>query len=469
MYAWYRTEYLFSATVFARTEQSVSEYAREIPVLLYHGALSATDGANVSRRIFAEQMFTLKRAGYETVTLAEFDAFLDGRIELPDRSILLTFDDGRKDSFYPVDPVLHALDYKGVEFVITGHSLGKGNEKIPYYLSKGELSMMVKTGRWELASHSRNAHGVHQVGSNGEEGHNLSNARWIENEHRLETVKEYMARIDDDLRGAQADLKESLGVETTAFAFPFGDFGEESKNMPNAEKILRDITGKIYKRGFYQTWGGDGESHNRPGKNILMVRRINVSPDWTGEDLVSVVEAGHTKNLPYEGTFTNVYDWRRLWGDTVVDNGLAFEGSSDSGNAAVFLNGSSLWKDYRIDASVNVLKGVTFSVFARLKDNNNFVTCNFKDGRIQIEERVSGDGRVLGTKTAISVKQGMHNFGLRVRHNAIVCTLDGHDVFDTDNVSKHLSLGGVGFGAGGLQKGKDSVLVKSVHITALSK
>jgi peptidoglycan/xylan/chitin deacetylase (PgdA/CDA1 family) len=39
---------------------------------------------------------------------------MKGEKILPKKSFLLTFDDGRKDSFYPVDPVLKKLNYNAV-------------------------------------------------------------------------------------------------------------------------------------------------------------------------------------------------------------------------------------------------------------------------------------------------------------------------------------------------------------------
>src|SRR3989339_479020 len=102
-----------------------------IPGLLYHGIIDKPDGANILLENFKDQMFALKKAGWQTISIEDFYAFTRGEKQVPDKSFLLTFDDGRKDSYYPVDPILKALDYNAVIFVISKYSLGQSSN---YYL-----------------------------------------------------------------------------------------------------------------------------------------------------------------------------------------------------------------------------------------------------------------------------------------------------------------------------------------------
>ena len=130
-------------------------------------------------------MFALKKAGWQTINMEDFYAFMQGEKQVPDKSFLLTFDDGRKDSYYPVDPILDALDYNAVMFVITKFSLEeKGGN---YYLSDKELKRMYLSGRWEIQSHGKDDHDFYKINANGNEGHFLSNKLWLDNENRLET------------------------------------------------------------------------------------------------------------------------------------------------------------------------------------------------------------------------------------------------------------------------------------------
>src|SRR3989338_8622418 len=66
--------------------------AISVPVLLYHGE---SGGPDMPQATFVQQMRALHEAGWRTVTLSQFEAFMRGEASVPDKSFLLTFDDGR--------------------------------------------------------------------------------------------------------------------------------------------------------------------------------------------------------------------------------------------------------------------------------------------------------------------------------------------------------------------------------------
>ena len=99
--------------------------AISIPILLYHGITDEPYKGDILLEKFRDQMFALKKAGYHTITLEEFYKFQKGEINLPQKSILITFDDGIKRSFYKADPIFKALGFKATMFIITKYSLNK--------------------------------------------------------------------------------------------------------------------------------------------------------------------------------------------------------------------------------------------------------------------------------------------------------------------------------------------------------
>jgi peptidoglycan/xylan/chitin deacetylase (PgdA/CDA1 family) len=253
-----------------------------IPVLLYHGVVEEADGSNILLEDFKEQMFALKEAGYQTITLEDFKKFMDGEKKLPEKSFLLTFDDGRKDSYYPVDPILKVLDYNAVIFVITDHIGDSG-----FYLSKNELSKMIESGRWEINSHGKDSHTFSIIDFWGNEGHSLSNRIWIENKKRWETDQEFRDRITNDFVSSKKDLADLFSIEAIGFAFPYGDYGQYSINYKNAEDVIKEEVKKVYKLCFYQYNLQKGNFLNYPDADEFMIKRIKVKPKWSGEELIS--------------------------------------------------------------------------------------------------------------------------------------------------------------------------------------
>lgn len=261
--------------------------AGAVPVLVYHGVVAQPDGANVSMDRFLEQLFALKAAGYQTITLSAFRAFMAGKKRLPDKSFLLTFDDGRKDSYYPVDPLLKALDYNAVMFVITRHV---SDDESPYYLSRRELTRMLASGRWEIESHGKDDHDLYPIDAQGHMGHFLSNLLWLEDEQRLETLEEFKERIRQDMAVSKRDIEAAFDVEVTGYAYPFGDYGQETVNLPEAAHAIAEVIESIYPLAFYQVWNGDIGNH--PDPNGVMIKRLSVKPEWTGMDMLSILESG---------------------------------------------------------------------------------------------------------------------------------------------------------------------------------
>ena len=106
-------------------------------------------------RIAAETITECDKTGDGKVSLEEFYDFMYNNAELPEKSFLLTFDDGIRTSWKYADPVLKALDYKAVMFIITSTSAVDGSV---YYLSRDEVEKMIESGRWKIQSHGHEAH-----------------------------------------------------------------------------------------------------------------------------------------------------------------------------------------------------------------------------------------------------------------------------------------------------------------------
>jgi len=125
---------------------------------------------------FRDQLFALKAAGYQTITLDDFQAFVKGEKIYPTNHSA-TFDDGRKDSYYPVDPLLKALNYNAVMFVINRY-INANNDN--FYLSKDELQSMLDSKRWDLSAHQRRPD-MATISADGAKGHYYTNKLWDPN------------------------------------------------------------------------------------------------------------------------------------------------------------------------------------------------------------------------------------------------------------------------------------------------
>ena len=209
-------------------------YRDGVVVLCYHD-LSRTDADaySVTPRAFANQMAALKEAGFETIDAAEFAAYSRGEeVELPERPLLISFDDGTKSNWIYGDPILREVGFEATEFLITGDV----SRHQPYYLSWPEVEAMQESGRWSFGSHTHDGHGFVKTDRGGDEGPFLTNRRWLAGAGRLETHAEYEARISADLDRSIEKLEAHGLPRPAAFAFPFS--AVETSNDPVVGEML---------------------------------------------------------------------------------------------------------------------------------------------------------------------------------------------------------------------------------------
>jgi peptidoglycan/xylan/chitin deacetylase (PgdA/CDA1 family) len=449
--------------------------ARSVPVLLYHGE-GATSGMPFS--VFVDQLRALKAAGWHTITMKEFDAFIEGSAPLPQKSFLLTFDDGRKDTYYQADPVLKDLGFNAVMFVITGFSLpAPGKKDSQFYLNKTELGDMVASGRWELESHGNQDHGTYAVESTTDlsktatttEGHFLSNKFWNEGANAFESDADFASRVRADLVSSKEALESTFGITVNSFAYPFNDFGQNTVNFPGSEAILDGIVPSVYQFAFYQTWPTNGDTFNYPGINNglgssgYMIKRIEPKATWSGTDLLSILNTGYAKPLPYESSSFGT-EWVDTWGAATGGTSLSLAASPTTSGASAFLNGSGWWTNYLIRATATLHTG-TVSLLARNQSDSRYVACTFDQNGASIQVH-SGSTPILLASSHAAPGTGAVTLGMAVFGTMVVCYENGNAVVSAEAPNAP-SQGGIGFEVWDRALGSASASVQHVSVKTL--
>ena len=446
--------------------------SQSIPVLLYHGVTEKPDGENVTIDQFRNQLITLKKSGFQTITLEQLQKFNRGEINLPEKSFLITFDDGRKDSFYNVDPILAALNYNAVTYIITKQSTG--NAHSTYYLTEEELKQIQKTGRWEIESHSKNAHDVVVIAEDGKRASFYGNKQWVFSEKRLETDEEYRSRIRKDLSDSKQDLEKALNKKVTSIALPFGDYGQNSLNFDSAPHIMKEEATRIYETVMYQTWADNFFNEtlfNYPNPENKMIKRIDVKASWNQQKLLEVLTTYEDKDLPFNDNFTNDNGWIKNWGEMSIQNKSLFIGSNDKANGSlVFLSGGQNWINYSFKAYLDWLGGEDATLVARFKDSENFVSCRIGDGQVVIAERVEGEDTILTTSKKDFVLQLYGTtLEMEVNGSTVRCFVEGKEVAKTEKLSPFLNYGSIGFASWDRNPHNSAILIKNVSVEEITK
>ena len=213
------------------------ETATYVPVMMYHFFYDAdvegpTKGTNShSIQSVRDQLQYLWENGYVTLTMDELYEWLNGRIELPRRCILLTSDDGQDNFFELLQPELHRYGFVATSFVITGY-----RKHIPEKLLLPNI---------ELHCHTHDMHKGMVTSGGVPDNRGMMQGVSVE-----EGVKD-LSKCVEILHGSQY------------FAYPYGTYGGHSK------EILRQ-TG--FRLAFTTQYG-----YVHRGDDPLQLSRVRVS------------------------------------------------------------------------------------------------------------------------------------------------------------------------------------------------
>ena len=252
-----------------------------VPVLTYHGIDDKNDGYSVDQRTFAKQMALLRRMGFRSLSIAQYARFLRGdRRGLPRRPVLITFDDGRLDSFRGADRVLQRYGFRATMFVIAG-AISPDN---PFYLSWKELRGMEDSGRWDLQEHAGDGHYLVNYDAAGHTGPFYAFRRYTSSAG-IEPIADWEQRVVTDIFAGRAALAEHLPrFQPLTFAVPYGNYGQRKTNDPRIPEIMRAFLQRQFEAVFVQKVGNQPRYTSQRSYRGEAVR-FEVHTDTSVDDL----------------------------------------------------------------------------------------------------------------------------------------------------------------------------------------
>ena len=166
------------------------------PVLMYHDVKDkALNYFDVTREDFAAQLDRLKADGYKTLSMEEFVAVLQEGGKFPEKSVLITFDDGYRGVYERALPELEKRNMKATFFIATD-LLDYQEETYPY-LTKEELRKMAASPLVSIGSHTRTHAHLEQIDSQQQK---------------------------EEIAGSRKMLEKLTGRKIEALAFPYGGY-----------------------------------------------------------------------------------------------------------------------------------------------------------------------------------------------------------------------------------------------------
>lgn len=222
----------------------------KVPILMYHYISDVPPGADRVRRDlsvspadFRAQLTWLRDNGYTTISLRELGDALTAGIPLPEKPVVLTFDDGYADNYVNAFPLLVEFGMRGTFFVLTDLTEERNRD----YMVWEQIVEMHQAGM-EIGSHTRD--------------HPVLPGKPAE-------------FIVSEVQGSAAKIAERLGQPPTAFSYPHGRYDSGVVHLVHEAGYRVAVTTEA------------GTSHT--SGNLLTLKRVRIHGGYGPGDLARVL------------------------------------------------------------------------------------------------------------------------------------------------------------------------------------
>lgn len=175
-----------------------------VPALAYHKVAEIPPdavhrGNYVTPRQFVTQLRYLRTVGFEAISFDDLLAYRRGEIDLPDRPVLITFDDGYRSILDIALPALRDIKFRATVFVVT--------------------DLLGATNRWDADEIQEPLLSVNEVRRVREEGHDVQSHTRTHPDLNALSAGEALT----ELRTSRLDLERILGAPVRVVAYPWGN------------------------------------------------------------------------------------------------------------------------------------------------------------------------------------------------------------------------------------------------------
>lgn len=250
----------------------------DLPILMYHHFdEEATNYMVVTPNTLEMHLKTLYEAGYSTIDFSDLVEYVYNGKALPEKPVILTFDDGYTSNYEVAKPILEKYDMQATVFAI-GSSIGKSTYKdtdhsiIPHF-DLNQAAEMLSGNTIQIESHTFD---MHQWAPYESKQPSRGNILPFDGE----TEEEYTSALLNDIETYACLWDNNFGKSFYALAYPGGQYNELS------EKI-------IHKAGIPVTLTTSTDTRNTIlqglPQTLYALSRWNITEKTTAEQILEIV------------------------------------------------------------------------------------------------------------------------------------------------------------------------------------
>ena len=194
----------------------ITFYNYSIPILMYHyveynpnKADFKRDQLNIEPHIFEQQIQTLLNNNYEFITANNLASIIKENKKVENKYVVLTFDDGYRDFYTDVLPILKKYNVKATLYIVYNFLDN------PNYLYKWQVDEIIKSNLVEIGSHTLNH--TYLKGTN---------ANMVQNE----------------VQESKNKLENTFNIKINSFAYPYGAYDDFAKQQVQKAGYTNAVT-----------------------------------------------------------------------------------------------------------------------------------------------------------------------------------------------------------------------------------
>ncbi len=234
---------MFAQPALALVERGANTYAS----LCYHDVVDIKLTPNlrifpqtITRDRLVEHFNLIKQNGFQPVSFQHILDAKAGKRMLPNKAVLLTFDDAYESFYSLVYPLLRLYNYPAVLAVVGEWLDVPDKEKVPYgkvmlprdrFVRWPQIREMQASGLVEIASHTYGSHYGIIANPYGNEQPAMTSPGFDPKTKQYETLEQYNQRINQDLSASKAQLVKYTQTSPRIIVWPYGKYNGETLNV----------------------------------------------------------------------------------------------------------------------------------------------------------------------------------------------------------------------------------------------
>ena len=213
---------LFSLFWIYNSVNADNEAYINLPIIMYHSILKSQSGDYIVHpEVLENDLAYISSNGYTTITMTDLINYVYEDSPLPEKPIIITFDDGHYNNLGYAVPLLKKYKIKAVISIVgkyTDTFSTSDEANLNYgYLRWKDITQLIDDGTIEFQNHTYDLHSI--------------NSRKGCMKKSNESLDSYTSMLSQDILKLQEEFKVNTNYTPNTFTYPFGAISKESLNI----------------------------------------------------------------------------------------------------------------------------------------------------------------------------------------------------------------------------------------------